>query len=81
MRALTCPAGEGVDEVSANKAANETDDGSNRDGSRRLAERDTADEDDRLHTLTQNGDEGQDEEHVLPGARTLVVSCETLQGK
>ena len=53
--ALTRPAGERIDDVAADEAAHETDDRSNRDRSRRLAERDTADEDDCFHACDVKG--------------------------
>lgn len=50
MWALTGPASERVDEVTTDETADETDDGGNRDSGCGLAERDTANEDDGLHT-------------------------------
>jgi len=55
---LTGTAGEGIDEVSNDKTANDADDSSERDRSTRLAERDTTDEDNGFHTLTEHGDQG-----------------------
>lgn len=50
--------GEGVNEVSNDEPANDADDSSDGDRGGRLAERDTTDEDDGFHTLTEDGNHG-----------------------
>jgi len=55
---LTSATGEGIDDVSNNEAADDADDSSERDGSGRLTERDTADKDNGFHTFTEDGNEG-----------------------
>ena len=75
MRRLTAATGKGVDEETAGDAADQADDGGDGDGRRGLAERDTADEDDRLHALTQYSNEREDEQHPLAALCARIDVC------
>jgi len=54
----TGTAGEGIDDVSNDKTADDADNSSEGNRSTRLAEGDTANEDNGFHTLTEDGDQG-----------------------
>ena len=71
---LTRTTGEGIDEVSNDKTADDANDSSEGDRSSRLAERDTADEDDGFHTLTEDGDQRQDDQSPFSGLGTAIDS-------
>jgi len=59
--------------TSDDQTAYETDDGGERDGFGGLTERNSADEDDGLETLTQDGYQGQDEERPFAAASLLAL--------
>ena len=71
-RKPTGSAGECVDNITTDETANDTNDGSNWDGSRRLTERNTSDEDYSFHALSQNGNEGQEEEDPFASKSSSV---------
>lgn len=64
--------GKGIDDVSNDETTDDPDDSGERDGSSRLAERDTTDEDNSFHTLAEDGNEGQDEQDPLSSLRTTI---------
>jgi len=69
---LTGTAGEGVDDVSNNKTADDADDSSEGNRSTGLAERDTADEDNGFHTLTEDSYQGQDNQGPFSSFSTTI---------
>ena len=74
----TGPACERVDEVSDDKTADETDDGSERDSGCRLSQSDASDENDCFKTLTHDRDEWQDEQSPLARDRRAISICRKI---
>jgi hypothetical protein len=64
--------GECIDDVSHDETADDADDSSERDGSSRLAERDSTDKDNGFHALTEDGDQRQDYQGPLSGLGTTI---------
>ena len=69
---LTGTAGESIDDVSNDKTANNADDSSEGDSSTRLAKRDTPNEDNSFHTLTEDGDQGQENQGPFSCLSTTI---------
>ena len=70
-----------VQEVTDNAANNQANNGGQRDSAGGSGERDTSDEDDGLNTLTEDGDEGQEEHGVLLNEASEPTLGTGLEGR
>jgi len=69
---LTGATGKCINEISNNQTADDSDDSGKGDGSSGLTERDTTDENNGFHTLTEYRNQGQDDQSPLSGLGTTI---------